>query len=92
MVSVEVSTHAQGLSVLRAANFEAMNVLTQTELRQGVLVMNVYYASQSPIHYSNVMIADPVTGGPVRTTWRYLEDGTKVQSLAPQFAAIFTFL
>lgn len=24
------------------------------------------------------MLADPVTGGPVRTTWRYLEDGTKV--------------
>ncbi len=33
---------------------------------------------QSPLHYSNVMIADPVTGGPVRVTWRYLEDGTKV--------------
>ncbi|CAL8467125.1 g6661 [Coccomyxa elongata] len=34
---------------------------------------------ESPLHYSNVMIADPVTGGPVRVTWRYLEDGTKVR-------------
>ena len=36
-------------------------------------------ALQSPLHYSNVMLADPVTGRPVRVGWRYLEDGTKVR-------------
>ncbi len=35
-------------------------------------------ALQSPLHYSNVMLADPVTGKPVRVEWRFLEDGTKV--------------
>lgn len=35
---------------------------------------------QSPVHYSNVMLADPVTGGPVRATWRYLENGSKVRT------------
>ena len=34
---------------------------------------------ESPLHYSNVQLVDPVTDGPVRTTWRYLEDGTKVR-------------
>ncbi|CAL5225362.1 g8165 [Coccomyxa viridis] len=34
---------------------------------------------ESPLHYSNVMLADPVTGRPVRVGWRYLEDGTKVR-------------
>ena len=36
--------------------------------------------AQSPLHYSNVMLADPVTGRPVRVGWRYLEDGTKVSA------------
>ena len=34
---------------------------------------------ESPLHLSNVGIVDPVTGSPVRVTWRYLEDGTKVR-------------
>ena len=34
--------------------------------------------AQSPIAYSNVALIDPVTGSPVRSTWRFLEDGTKV--------------
>lgn len=29
--------------------------------------------------YSNVMLADPVTGAPVRSTFRFLEDGSKVR-------------
>jgi hypothetical protein len=37
-----------------------------------------FMSLQSPLHYSNVMLADPVTGRPVRAAWRYLEDGTKV--------------
>lgn len=39
--------------------------------------------AQSPIHYSNVMLADPVTGKPVRTQWRFLEDGTKAPARPP---------
>ena len=34
---------------------------------------------ESPIHYSNVNLVDPVTGSPVRVSVRYLEDGTKVR-------------
>lgn len=34
---------------------------------------------QTPIHYSNVRLVDPVTKAPVRVAWRFLEDGTKVR-------------
>lgn len=34
---------------------------------------------ESPLHYSNVSLIDPVTKSPVRITWRYLEDGSKVR-------------
>lgn len=34
---------------------------------------------EAPIHYSNVCLTDPVTNAPVRVTWRYLEDGSKVR-------------
>ena len=34
---------------------------------------------QTPIHYSNVRLVDPVTKAPVRVAWRYLEDGSKVR-------------
>lgn len=34
---------------------------------------------ESPIHYSNVALVDPVTNAPVRVSWRYLEDGSKVR-------------
>jgi len=34
---------------------------------------------QTPIHYSNVRLVDPVTKSPVRVAWRFLEDGTKVR-------------
>lgn len=34
---------------------------------------------QTPIHYSNVRLIDPVTKAPVRVAWRYLEDGSKVR-------------
>lgn len=33
---------------------------------------------ESPIHYSNVALVDPVTDEAVRVVWRFLEDGTKV--------------
>ena len=33
---------------------------------------------ESPLHYSNVALLDPVTNAPVRASWRWLEDGTKV--------------
>ena len=31
------------------------------------------------MHYSNVMLVDPVSKKPVRTIFRYLPDGTKVR-------------
>ncbi|KAJ1418196.1 39S ribosomal protein L24 putative [Ochromonadaceae sp. CCMP2298] len=31
------------------------------------------------IHYSNVMLVDPTTGEPTKTSRRYLEDGSKVR-------------
>ena len=34
---------------------------------------------QTPIHYSNVRLVDPVTRAPVRVSWRFLEDGSKVR-------------
>lgn len=34
--------------------------------------------TESPLHYSNVQLVDPVTKAPVRVTWRFLEDGSKV--------------
>lgn len=34
---------------------------------------------ETPLHYSNVSLVDPVTAAPVRVSWRYLEDGTKVR-------------
>ena len=34
---------------------------------------------QSPIHYSNVALIDPVTKGAVRVSRQYLEDGSKVR-------------
>ncbi|KAL3139644.1 hypothetical protein ABBQ38_003961 [Trebouxia sp. C0009 RCD-2024] len=34
---------------------------------------------EKPIAYSNVALIDPVTKAACRTSWRYLEDGTKVR-------------
>lgn len=34
---------------------------------------------ESPLHYSNVSLLDPVNNQPVRVSWRWLEDGTKVR-------------
>lgn len=34
---------------------------------------------QAPLHYSNVMLVDPVSKKPVRTALRYLPDGTCVR-------------
>lgn len=34
---------------------------------------------ESPVPYSNVSLLDPVTKSPVKVSWRYLEDGTKVR-------------
>lgn len=34
---------------------------------------------ESPLHYSNVSVVDPVTNAPVKVTWRYMEDGSKVR-------------
>ena len=49
---------------------------------------SAFVPMQSPIHYSNVMLADPVTGKPVRVQWRYLEDGTKVRHFAWRMHAV----
>ncbi|KAG1679971.1 hypothetical protein FOA52_007035 [Chlamydomonas sp. UWO 241] len=34
---------------------------------------------EAPLHYSNIMLVDPVSKKPVRTVLRYLPDGTKVR-------------
>lgn len=34
---------------------------------------------ESPIHYSNLRLIDPVTKSPVRASFRFLEDGSKVR-------------
>lgn len=34
---------------------------------------------EMPVHVSNVMVMDPVTGKPAKIGWKYLEDGTKVR-------------
>ena len=39
---------------------------------------------QSPLHYSNVALVDPVTKKAVRVAKRFLKDGTKVVALAIQ--------
>uniref|UniRef100_A0A7S0VT24 KOW domain-containing protein n=1 Tax=Hemiselmis tepida TaxID=464990 RepID=A0A7S0VT24_9CRYP len=36
-------------------------------------------SQESPIHYSNVMLLDPVTGAPTKVKMGYLEDGSKVR-------------
>ena len=46
---------------------------TEQNQTQGVITM------ESPIHYSNVNLVDPVTGSPTRIAMRYLEDGSKVR-------------
>jgi len=42
---------------------------------------------ESAIHYSNVSLIDPVTNAPVKTSWRYLEDGSKVRMTRGRLAS-----
>lgn len=42
---------------------------------------------ESPISYSNVSLIDPVTKAPVKVSWRYLEDGSKVRVTRGQLAS-----
>ena len=56
-------------------------------------IANAVKFPQVPIHFSSVALIDPVTSAPVRTTWRYLEDGTKVKEICtshPYVAVAFT--
>lgn len=62
-VAHEFSSH--GLQVKRH--------IKRTEGNPGGII-----TTESPLHYSNVQVVDPVTKAPVRLTWRFLEDGTKV--------------
>ncbi|CAK9201919.1 unnamed protein product [Sphagnum jensenii] len=48
--------------------------LKRTEQNPGGIV-----TMEAPLHVSNVQLVDPVNGAPVRVTYRYLEDGTKVR-------------
>ncbi|KAH9569022.1 hypothetical protein CY35_03G110300 [Sphagnum magellanicum] len=48
--------------------------LKRTEQNPGGIV-----TMEAPVHVSNVQLVDPVNGTPVRVTYRYLEDGTKVR-------------
>ncbi len=42
-------------------------------------LLHILSAVKAPVHYSNVMLVDPVSKKPVRTIFRYLPDGTKVR-------------
>eukprot|EP00238_Polyblepharides_amylifera_P003675 CAMPEP_0196580872 /NCGR_PEP_ID=MMETSP1081-20130531/31148_1 /TAXON_ID=36882 /ORGANISM="Pyramimonas amylifera, Strain CCMP720" /LENGTH=198 /DNA_ID=CAMNT_0041900889 /DNA_START=219 /DNA_END=815 /DNA_ORIENTATION=- len=53
---------------------------------------------EAPLHVSNVQILDPVTKAPVKISWKFLEDGTKVrvsrgklasQSILPKSPLLF---
>ena len=54
-------------------------MFTSTRMyKKPVAFLQSFCTLQSPIHYSNVALIDPVTKAPVRISRRYLEDGTKV--------------
>lgn len=42
---------------------------------------------ESPLHYSNVSLIDPVTKQPVRVSWCFLEDGSKVRQTKGKLAS-----
>ena len=46
----------------------------RTEGNQGGVI-----TMESPVHYSNVNLVDPMTGSPVRVGRKFLDDGTKVR-------------
>lgn len=62
-----------------AARLQNKRFLKRTKDNPGGIV-----SVESPLHYSNVKLVDPQTGQPVRVTWRFLEDGTKVRAAAGQ--------
>ena len=53
---------------------EAVKHIKKTEEQPGGI-----FLVEGKIHYSNVALLDPETGRPCRTSYRYLEDGTKVR-------------
>lgn len=59
--------------VVEGLNLKKKHVKKTEEQPGGV------YLVEGKIHYSNVALMDPETGLPCRTTYRYLEDGTKVR-------------
>lgn len=76
LISIEVSFHPLSSSS-SVSSFSTLHLARHTLLHK-ILASMGCMSLQSPLHYSNVMLADPVTGRPVRAAWRYLEDGTKV--------------
>lgn len=48
-----------------------------------IMIFIFHLHLQSPIHYSNVALVDPVTKAAVRVARRYLEDGEKVPLTSP---------
>lgn len=59
--------------IVEGRNLAKRHVKRQGENPGGIVT------SESPLHYSNVQLIDPVTNAPVRVTWRFLEDGSKVR-------------
>lgn len=70
--------HPAGLASLNGSAHFTMQPVSEWCLYR---LLTSHVVVQSPLHYSNVMLADPVTGRPVRVGWRYLEDGTKVSAI-----------
>ena len=77
LISIEVSFHPLSSSS-SVSSFSTLHLARHTFCIHKILALMGCMSLQSPLHYSNVMLADPVTGRPVRAAWRYLEDGTKV--------------
>jgi Ribosomal proteins 50S L24/mitochondrial 39S L24 len=68
-------SHARSLEHAHPGDLQAKRHIKRTGDNPGGII-----TAESPLHYSNVQLVDPVTKAPVRATWRFLEDGSKVCS------------
>eukprot|EP00598_Pedospumella_elongata_P005585 CAMPEP_0184971216 /NCGR_PEP_ID=MMETSP1098-20130426/3474_1 /TAXON_ID=89044 /ORGANISM="Spumella elongata, Strain CCAP 955/1" /LENGTH=187 /DNA_ID=CAMNT_0027493285 /DNA_START=34 /DNA_END=597 /DNA_ORIENTATION=+ len=60
--------------VVDGVNMRSRNIKPKQDGTPGKKIMR-----PSALHYSNVMLIDPTTGKPTKTSRRFLEDGTKVR-------------
>ena len=70
------------LMFLRTHRMQSKRSIKRTKDNPGGIV-----SVESPLHYSNVSIVDPVTNAPVKVSFRYLEDGTKIRMTRGKLAS-----